>query len=38
MVVHKLNQSTRLLVNSNDWNLNYLPTIPGQPDDKSHLA
>lgn len=38
MEVYELNQPTKLLVNSDNWNLNYLPTIPGQPTDEKHLA
>ena len=37
--VYVLNQHTKLLVGSDhDWNLNYIPTIPGQPEDEKQLA
>ena len=38
MEVYVLNQPTNLLTTSSDWNLNYIPTIPGQPEDEKQLA
>ena len=37
MEVYVLNQPSKLLVGSGG-DFNYLPTIPGQPDDEKHLA
>ena len=38
MIVYDMKPSRLMCTSGDDWNLNYLPTIPGQPDNENHLA